>query len=70
MADRLRLLREIDWRRSAPSWKLRTIRANGRMINNDAAIILTANVIKTSLNIPLAHDESMREKKFLQNINK
>ena len=70
MADRLRLLREIDWRRSAPSWKLRTIRANGRMINNDAAIILTANVIKTSLNIPLDHDESMREKKFLQNINK
>ena len=70
MADRLRLLREIDWRRSAPSWKLRTIRANGRMINNDAAIILTANVIKTSLNIPLDHDESMREKKFLQSINK
>ena len=70
MADRLRLLREIDWRRSALSWKLRTIRANGRMINNDAAIILTANVIKTSLNIPLDHDESMREKKFLQSINK
>ena len=66
MADRLRLLREIDWRRSAPSWNLRTIRANGRMINNNAAIILTANVIKSSLNIPLDYDESIREKKFLQ----
>ncbi len=70
MAKRLRLLREIDWRRSAPSWKLRTIRVNGRMINNDAAIVLTANVIKASLNIPLDGDESMREEKFLQSINK
>ena len=70
MANRLRLLREIDWRRSAPSWNLRTIRANGRMINNNAAIILTANVIKSSLNIPLDYDESIREKKFLQSINK
>ncbi|WP_285946303.1 DNA sulfur modification protein DndB [Thomasclavelia cocleata] len=70
MATILHLLREIDWRRSASEWKLRTIRANGRMINSDAAIILTANVIKKSLNIPLDNDESMREKKFLQSINK
>ncbi|MFV0516387.1 MAG: DNA sulfur modification protein DndB [Aminipila sp.] len=66
----LRLLREIDWRRSASSWKLRTIRANGRMISSDAAIILTANIIKENLNIPLDSDESIREKKFLQSINK
>lgn len=69
MVSVLRLLKEIDWRRSAPVWKLRTIRANGRMISSDSAIILTANVIKTELKIPLNPDESLREKKFLQNTN-
>ncbi len=62
-------LKEIDWRRSASSWKLRTIRANGRMISSDAAVILTSNVIKQALEIPLDDDEAIREKKFLQNIN-
>lgn len=62
-------LKEIDWRRSSPSWKLRTIRANGRMISSDAAVILTANIIKQALGIPLDDDEAIREKKFLQNIN-
>lgn len=63
-------LKKIDWRRSASLWKLRTIRSNGRMINSDNAIILTSNKIKIILNIPLDDDEEIREKKFLQNINK
>lgn len=61
MGSYISLLKEIDWKRSSPNWELRTIRANGRMINNDAAIILTANIIKQKLNIPLGEDEIDRE---------
>ncbi len=63
-------LADIDWRRSSAIWKLRTIRANGRMITNDTAIILTANVIKSALKLPLDSDEQLREEKFNQNLHK
>lgn len=44
---------------------MRTIRANGRMISSETAVVLTANVIKQSLGIDLDEDEKMREQKFL-----
>lgn len=69
MSTVMSALKKIDWRRSASIWKLRTIRTNGRMISSDTAIILTANVIKQAIGIPLDEDESTREKKFLQSIN-
>ena len=56
-------LNRIDWRRSASVWKLRTIRENGRMINNEDAIILTCNVVKQVLSIPLDEAEIIREEK-------
>ena len=59
----LKGLKKIDWRRSASVWKLRTIRENGRMINNEDAIILTCNVVKKSLSIPLDEAEVTREEK-------
>lgn len=62
------LLKNIDWRRSALSWKLRTIGANGRMITSENAIVLTTNVIKKCLGIPLDDDELFKEDKFLKNI--
>jgi len=40
------------------------------MINSDAAIILTSNVIKQGIGIPLTEDEQFREEKFLKNISK
>ena len=56
-------LKKIDWRRSASVWKYRTIRENGRMINNEDAIILTCNVVKKNLSIPLDEAETTREER-------
>lgn len=60
----LRGLEAVNWRRDATHWKLRTIRANGRMINNEEAIILTCNKIKELLDIPLDEFEKKREAIF------
>ena len=65
MTEILSELKNVDWSRSAKEWQKRTIRENGRMISSDTAIILTSNVIKKTLRIPLDRDEAMREKKFL-----
>ena len=64
MAKTLKGLERINWKREAPEWKLRTIRENGRMINNEEAIILTCNEIKKQLGIPLDELEQKREKAF------
>ena len=45
---------------------MRAIRANGRMISGETAVLLTANVIKKELGIPLDSDENLREEKFLR----
>ncbi len=68
MIVKLKKLQKIDWKRNAEQWHLRVIRANGRMINNETAIILTSNVIKQALAIPLDNDEKERELKFLSSI--
>lgn len=64
--DYLRKLKDIDWKRNASHWYLRTIRANGRMISSETAVILTANVIKQTLGVPLDRDEIAKEEKFQQ----
>lgn len=70
MKIQLKKLSKIDWRRNADQWYLRTIRSNGRMISSETAVILTANVIKQALGIKLDKDETLREEKFLKNIQK
>ena len=52
--------------RSAKQWQRRTIGLNGRMINNETAIILTANVIKKQLGLALSKEEKMKEANFVQ----
>ena len=64
----LEQLKMIDWRRTAPQWKLRTIRENGRMINNEDAIILTCNTVKGFLGIPLDEAEKLREETFVKKV--
>lgn len=60
----LSLIENIDWKRNAKDWKLRVIKANGRMINSERAIILAANVIKEKLGLPLTEDENEVENEF------
>ena len=64
MVKTLKGLEKVNWRREAPEWKLRTIRENGRMINNEEAIVLTCNQIKKQLGIALDELEEKREKAF------
>lgn len=61
----LRKLKEVNWRRDCGDWAMRTIRANGRMINNEEAITLTCNVLKRYLGIPLDEFEKAKETAFL-----
>ena len=61
----LKKLKEVNWRRDCDDWTMRTIRANGRMINNEEAITLTCNVLKRYLNIPLDEFEQTKETAFL-----
>lgn len=61
-------IERINWRRNSKQWQLRTIKTNGRMINNETAILLTANAIKKSIGLPLTEDETEREEKaFFKN---
>lgn len=62
-------LREIDWRRSAPQWKLRVIRSDGKIITSNKAINLTAIQIKKVIGIDLSEEEELREKQFINSIN-
>ncbi len=59
-------LKKIDWRRNADCWQLRAIKANGHMISGETAVLLTANLIKKELGLPLDSDEAAREEKFLR----
>lgn len=61
----LRNLQGINWKRDCDDWKLRTIRTNGRMINNEEAITLTCNVLKSYLGLPLDEFEKSKESSFM-----
>ena len=60
----LKKLQQINWKRDCEDWKLRTIRENGRMINNEEAITLTCNVLKNRLGLSLDEFEQSKESSF------
>ena len=64
MADSLARLESIDWLRSAPCWKGRVIRSNGKIINSNDAARLACNVLKTVLGIQLSKEDQSYEDKF------
>lgn len=64
--EQLKRIQKINWRRSSEVWKLRVLRTNGRIINNEKAILLVANVIKKCIGIPLSDDEIYEENNFKQ----
>lgn len=61
----LKKLKDINWRRDCEDWALRTIRTNGRMINNEEAITLTCNMLKLRLGLPLDGLEQSKESAFI-----
>ena len=54
-------LRDIDWKRNASCWRMRVIRADGRIIANDKAVILTSNYIKMVLGFEMSQEEKYKE---------
>ena len=56
---------EISWGRDDTAWYMRTIGPNGRVLNSDKAITLTANKIKTELGLPLSSDEEQKEQDYI-----
>lgn len=60
----VRKIQEIDWRRKAKCWYLRVIKENGRMINNERAILLAANAIKKQMKVKLTEEEREAENQF------
>lgn len=56
--------KDIDWQRSNVLWNERMIRPNGKIINNETAIYLIGNAIKSEIGMPLTKEEEKREKMF------
>lgn len=57
-------LNNIDWTRSAPCWKYRVVRADGKILTSNKAILLAANEIKKNIGISLNEAEQERENVF------
>lgn len=66
MLSGMKKLADINWKRSSKNWNMRAIK-NGRVLTNQKAIILIANVIKCTLLIPLSEDEEAVEQDFINN---
>lgn len=64
MESTLSNLKKVNWKRSCSDWQRRTIRENGRVINNDEAVVLTCNAIKIIVGIPLDDNEKKKERAF------
>lgn len=69
MKTSLKKLRKIDWRRNATQWRLRVIRADGKIITSNKAINLVAIQIKKEIEIALSDEEEIKERQFLDSIN-
>lgn len=53
-------LREIDWRRANPMWEARAT-LGGRVSKSYQTVLLTTNLIKAKLNLPLTNEEQRLE---------
>lgn len=69
MEKYLARLQAIDWKRSSSQWKLRVIRADGKIITSNKAVNLTAIQIKKEIGLQLSAEEKEKEQKFLDTIN-
>lgn len=70
LLNNIKKIEDIDWRRNADVWRLRVIKSNGRMINNERAILLASNIIKQKIGLKLTEDEKDIEKEFKDSIGK
>lgn len=60
----LKHLDDVDWARSNPDWAGRVIDAQGKIRNNEDAIIKICNFIKKSIGINLIKEERLKEQEI------
>lgn len=64
-------LQDIDWLRSnQDNWLGRAIQNNGKIKNNEEAVILTCSKIKQLIGIPLSKEEKTKEQKLIESTTK
>ena len=61
--EKLALLNSIDWSRDAEQWHRRVL-ISGRISKSNSSVILTGNLIKNHLKIPLSAREKAEEEKI------
>ena len=59
--EKLKELNNIDWFRGNPEWIGRIINSQGKIINNEDAIVKLCNYFKKKLRIKLSKDERIKE---------
>ncbi|AJG99248.1 DNA sulfur modification protein DndB [Clostridium beijerinckii] len=64
----LEKIEKINWSRNAKQWYLRAVSKNGRIITNKKAAMLIANVIKSTIGIPLTQEENNAEESLKKTI--
>ena len=64
MPAHLARLSEIDWLRSNNDWHERTIGNNGKVLNNEEAVMLTCSKIKKKIGLRLSKEELIKEQYF------
>ncbi len=57
-------LSRINWQRDNLQWVSRAVAKNGRIVMNESSVILTCNIIKKQLGIPLSEKEQQTEQEF------
>lgn len=63
----LKALQNIDWLRSnKENWQSRTIRPDGKIMNNEEAITLTCSKIKQLIGLNLTKEELQKAKKLME----
>lgn len=67
MEQAVKGIEDINWRRNARVWLKRAIRTDGRIIANEQAVRLIANIIKDFLHIPLDDSDQEIELSFESN---
>lgn len=70
MEKYLNKVRNIDWKRNNPIWRLRAIGETGRILTNKKAICLIANVIKQAIGLPLSDQERNLETQLQSELDK
>lgn len=61
MNEYLKGFKTIDWSRHNSNWYGRIIRENGKIMNNENAVILAGNYLKKCLGIGISKEEQKRE---------